>query len=1356
MQDNLKVEEICSKFLVDWSTGKRPQIANYLKSVAKEVQPALLDALVVLDVRLVKQSGGLPRASDYAALGEDAVCIAQNQLEMSLPSFAGQNSEMGKTQILPSLEFNTNGVETPTGLSGSKGQMVLEPFKIFAGKYRLLKRIAEGGMGDVWLAEQQEPMVRNVALKFIRAEIDSRESLARFEAERQAIAMMDHPNIAKIYDAGTAEDGTPYFVMEFVNGIPLNRYCDRKKLTIKQRLELMIPVCRAVQHAHQKGIIHRDLKHSNVLVFDNDGIAVPKVIDFGLAKALGHQQAFTNKTMYTEIGRVVGTIQYMSPEQADSSTLDIDTRTDVYSLGVMIYKLLTGATPIQNETETKISVFEALQKIRDNEPKAPSRWIDERKDTAEISKICELREIQRERLTVQLRGDLDWIVLKALAKDRNERYETANALALELQRYLGNERVLARPQSVAYSIKKFVARNRCIVVSVSGLTILLIAGIIATSSASLWALNEREIANSEKVKANIEAQKAKISASEARSEAEQANAARVAEQEQKQLARKARQTAETRYYATLMNMSWLEWQLGRAESAWQKVNLISESQSSWESRFLRTQLKSNETVLYGHALDLRTVAMSADSKYFATAGMDCCIKIWDARSRRLKYTLYSDEPVTSVSFSSDSDWFAYGDLGNYVTLCALQDGEERAKFGPFPRDIRSLAVSHDGKTIFAGESRKDTVFEGSARKELSSGDPTIHVIDVEKEEVRRSLAGHRDDITSLISGIDEQTTFVSSSMDGTIKVWRASEDGISVVQDVFANRSGVNCISLAPDGKRVASGGNYPDTTVRIWEIESGKLQSTFSGHSGSIYGVAFSSKGQLASVSVDRTAMVWDETGEVAQTFRGHFEAIAGVAFDSSRNDILTVSDDTTVRIWNVDDSRGTFEQRAHKNVTWCADITEDNSTVVSVSEDGTVAFTDAVSGKLIGTPIQHDVAALTCSISHDSSKVAIGFDAVTQKDQSKSSMIRIYDPLSQELLKEFKAHGGIIWDLEFSPQGNFLVSASEDRRVKVWDTSDWSLVKSFEAHEIEVASARFSHDGKWLVTAGDDKKVKLWDVENSFSLVDELKGHSNAIWRAIFSHDDKLIASCGYDGEIILWDAEKREMVGSPIEAHSDQIAGLTFNRDSSRLVSASDDGTIKFWDVEMGLELFVLRDREHSHIVHVSFSPDGSKLISGNSEGWLNIRTADTFAEEPKLLFLPRDATKIEINSQEILILPKSEQINYVVELEMAIKCVEHYPSYRGYTNRGMAEYRLGLFKEAVKSLEEAYRLEPIQYGEPDIPPYIEGFLAMSLLNIGDKESAIEMRKEFDKKRLTELMAEDPTVIHLANEVNKMFGD
>jgi serine/threonine protein kinase/tetratricopeptide (TPR) repeat protein len=419
------------------------------------------------------------------------------------------------------LSPNPAQIDEPTPNNGDLGE---RPGTVI-GPYKLMEQIGEGGMGLVFVAEQQKPVRRKLALKVIKPGMDTRQVIARFEAERQALALMDHPNIARVVDGGTTPSGRPFFVMELVKGVPITEYSDTNHLTPRQRLEIFLPVCQAVQHAHQKGIIHRDLKPSNVLVTSHDGTPVVKVIDFGVAKAIGHQ--LTDKTVYTQLTQLVGTPQYMSPEQAGQSSLDVDTRSDIYSLGVLLYELLTGTTPFTKERFQQAAYDEIRRIIREEEPPKPSTRLSESKES--LPSISALRLTEPAKLTKMVRGELDWIAMKALEKDRNRRYATANAFALDIQRYLADEPVLACPPSRGYRLRKFVRRNRGAVLATTLIALALVGGIIGTT----WGLFRARQARDDAVEQGRIAEEQK----------KQAQAATIAEKKATEAARL--RTAET-------------------------------------------------------------------------------------------------------------------------------------------------------------------------------------------------------------------------------------------------------------------------------------------------------------------------------------------------------------------------------------------------------------------------------------------------------------------------------------------------------------------------------------------------------------------------------------------------------------------------------------------------------------------------------------------------------------------------------------------------------------------------------------------------------------------------------------------
>jgi serine/threonine protein kinase/WD40 repeat protein len=463
----------------------------------------------------------------------DRECGGDRELRRQVESLLAASEKAGSFLEKPALNSDTPTLPPVTEGPGTT-----------VGHYKLLQQLGEGGMGVVYMAEQTEPVRRKVALKIIKPGMDTKQVIARFEAERQTLAMMEHQNIARVLDAGTTDSGRPYFVMELVKGVPITQYCDHNKLTVRERLELFRPVCQAIQHAHQKGIIHRDIKPSNVLVCLYDGKPVPKVIDFGVAKAI--DQRLTERTLFTQYGQVVGTLEYMSPEQAELSQLDIDTRSDIYSLGVLLYELLTGTTPITKEKLREAAFLEILRSICEDEPERPSTRLSHSGDA--LPNISAQRKTEPKKLGALVRGELDWIVMKSLEKDRTRRYETASALAADVERYLKDEAVQACPPSTVYRLRKFARKHRAALVSTAAFAALLIAGVVVSTWQAVRATRAQ-------AQARASAEQARRNEQQARAAASAESKAKEAEADQRKLAERRRQQAVEAFEGALDQLS---------------------------------------------------------------------------------------------------------------------------------------------------------------------------------------------------------------------------------------------------------------------------------------------------------------------------------------------------------------------------------------------------------------------------------------------------------------------------------------------------------------------------------------------------------------------------------------------------------------------------------------------------------------------------------------------------------------------------------------------------------------------------------------------------------------------------------
>ncbi|MBN2507074.1 MAG: protein kinase [Verrucomicrobia bacterium] len=1060
------------------------------------------------------------------------------------------------------------------------------------GRYKLLQKVGEGGFGAVYVAEQQEPVRRLVALKTIKLGMDTRQVVARFEAERQALALMEHPNIAKVLEAGATEAGRPYFVMELVRGVPITHYCKQHQLSTVECLVLFLQVCHAIQHAHQKGVIHRDLKPSNILVTRPDSAAaagVPKVIDFGIAKAT--QGELTDEALYTRLHQLVGTPAYMSPEQAAMGGLDIDTRSDIYSLGVLLYELLAGTTPFDSKVLMESGLDEMRRIIREQEPVRPSTRLAQEqvagpRPSEEKACLARARRPQSSERIRLVRGDLDWIVMKCLEKDRSRRYETADALAADLEHHLRHEPVVARPPSAVYRARKFIRRNQVIVGAGVAVAVVLLLGICV----SAWQAHQQ---------------------GKLRAEAEQARDNEAA----------ARLTAEQQQYVASIALAQNLIEQGQYDHARQRLAWPGlESLHGWEWGWLQRACHRDLLTFDGGGTELTGAAFSPDGRWLAVGGFDGRVRLWDLNTGRLVHQLEGHtQRVLLLDFSPlpDDGRLVTAGFDGTARIWDAGTGQELIRLEGHDDDWVYCAVfSPDGETVATGGRDKtvrlwnaqtgapleilehdygDSVmcvaFSPDGRKLAyagGSGDPyvrrldtPVRVLDLTTRE-RRDFTGHSNSVPCVVFSPDGDR-IATAGWDGTARLAKVATD--TELRPFFVGRrpGGWFSVAFSPDNRRCAVGGAMADprslaftASVHVIDLETGLPVQVYEGHSRLVRVVKFSPDGsRIATTSWDGTAKVWPVSAPPEfLSLEGHDQAVWTLAVSPNGRWLATGSLDQTARIWEIETGRLVCTLPV-------------NSPVVSLAFDA-----DGSRLVTVGPGATASVWAI-------------------RSDEGTGDQTAI--PAAQVLT--LSGHTQPVLCVACDPRGRWIATGSKDHTARIWDARSGHSRLTLDGHAGWVVAVAFNPDGTRVATASADCTAKVWDAETG-RLLFTLKGHDDWVLDVIWSPDNQLIATGSQDRTARLWDAAAGRRLLGPLGGHTDGVSSLAFSPDSRRLATA-EGGTetqrqydrlfaVGLWDVATGENL--LRFKAHNNVVRaVRFSPDGTRLITGSVDHTARVRHA-----------------------------------------------------------------------------------------------------------------------------------------------------
>ena len=1073
------------------------------------------------------------------------------------------------------------------------------------GRYKILQQIGEGGMGAVFMAEQTEPIRRKVALKIIKLGMDTRQVVARFEAERQALAMMDHPHIARVLDAGATDSGRPYFVMELVAGVPITEYCDKNKLSSLERLQLFMPVCHAIQHAHQKGVIHRDIKPANVMITLHDGHPVPKVIDFGIAKATN--QRLTEKTLFTNYAQMIGTPAYMSPEQAEMSGLDVDTRTDVYSLGVLLYELLTGTTPFPAKELMSMGYGEMQKVISEKEPPKPSTRMSTMQHEPRTV-VARNRSMEAADVGKAFKGDLDWIVMKALEKDRTHRYETVNGLVADVERHINDEPVTAAAPTFAYQFQKFYRRNRGYLRAAALVAGLLVLLTVFSFYQAARATRQKDLAREEKQRAD--------------EAVESERNARVIADSQKSQADKEKGKAQLQRYVSDMR-------LAQAKLADENLGLVRELLDQhrpipegddfrgWEWRWLWQESRGNALFRLSQGSGkINSLSASHDGKWLAFMVFSRGFQIWDVSRREQVLIDTAKLQILGVQFSPTQPELAIlcGDRESMAGLeiqiwkTSTMTFDRRWPLPPGRRLI-SIKYSGDGQYL-VGKSGRGLPIDGR-------GLP-IDVWETATGTVRPSQTIGLERDSNVDWAVNSDASRIAQGDDGFIVVsdlisgkelWRkqATDDTV------------ISALAFSPDDATLASGHGFADGVIRTWDAGTGNPKDKLEGHLRVVHDLQFSPDGKtLYSASGDQTVRVWDlNSGEQLGILRGQSSHVRRIALLPKTGRIAGAGKRNGVNIWDLESGGKDIRETNRPDEVRGYGFHESSERVWMVNSRGEVRERDTRTLKAIGLSRDlHQTVELAAFSDHGDLLATRSKDGLT-----------VWDLQSEKDAQPIPLSEGVLTPMGFVDQDRSLVFMQvfdrDHQRIVEWDLTKNEKKRSWPVSTNNRRSRKNSYlfiDGgaaMFGTHAGGFQHIDL--VTGVAAPMPHLKTMldrpSNVYGDLSFSSDQRHMALSS-DQMVLHLSSDTKFRTGAirkeTIEGFSQGAHGVAFSPNTKRLALGSvGREAIKLWHLDAQEHTLTLQGKG-SVFYNLSYSPDGNCIAATNANGLFHLWRAPSRKE------------------------------------------------------------------------------------------------------------------------------------------------